>query len=134
VPKDVDGRSLLPEVLAASRGEAPPELDRTAISHLDQTWGRDRAATRNTVAVVEGPLRYVRIENGEHPIEQLFDADRDPAELQDVANEDPEDLARLRAKADAYLESSPVWGDAPERELGELELNHLRALGYVIEP
>jgi hypothetical protein len=30
------------------------------------------------------------------------------------------------------LESKPPWGQAPKREIGELELNHLRALGYAI--
>jgi hypothetical protein len=35
--------------------------------------------------------------------------------------------------ADAYMAEQPVWGDAPTREIGELELNLLRALGYAIE-
>ena len=26
----------------------------------------------------------------------------------------------------------PLWGDAPTREIGELELNQLRALGYAV--
>ena len=44
----------------------------------------------------------------------------------------PEVLARLREVADEYLEESPAWGDAPTREIDELELNQLRALGYAI--
>jgi hypothetical protein len=35
--------------------------------------------------------------------------------------------------ADRYLAEPPVWGEAPKREIGELELNLLRALGYAIE-
>ena len=31
-----------------------------------------------------------------------------------------------------YLEGQPVWGEAPTREISELELNHLRALGYAM--
>ena len=41
-------------------------------------------------------------------------------------------MERLRSVAEAYLETTPAWGDAPTREIGELELNQLRALGYAI--
>ena len=51
----------------------------------------------------------------------------------DRAGEDPEGLERLRSIADAYLETVPRWGEAPTRELDELELRLLRALGYKIE-
>jgi hypothetical protein len=34
--------------------------------------------------------------------------------------------------AEEYLESEPTWGEAPTRELEELELNLLRALGYAL--
>ena len=40
---------------------------------------------------------------------------------------------RLSAAADDYVESEPTWGEAPTREISELELNLLRALGYKIE-
>jgi hypothetical protein len=38
----------------------------------------------------------------------------------------------LRGVADAYLELEPAWETTPTRELGELERNQLRALGYSI--
>jgi hypothetical protein len=85
-----------------------------------------------TVAVTDGALRYVRVEQAGGPIEQLFDASRDPGELEDRAAADPETLKRLRAAADRYLEQKPPWGETPTRELDELELNQLRALGYAI--
>jgi hypothetical protein len=37
-----------------------------------------------------------------------------------------------REAADDYLAKKPSWGDAPTRELGELGLNQLRALGYAL--
>ena len=85
-------------------------------------------------SAVEETLRYVRVDRGEgRQTEQLFDARDDPQEFRDVAAEQPEALERLRAAADAYRETTPSWGEAPTRELDELELNLLRALGYRIE-
>ena len=69
---------------------------------------------------------------GRGGIEQLFDARVDPDELDDRAQEMPEELARLRGLADAYLQMRPPWGESPTREIEELELNQLRALGYAI--
>jgi arylsulfatase A-like enzyme len=132
VPAGVDGRSRVPEILAAARGEPAPDGSHTAFSFLDQTWGRRSEAPKPTVAVAEGPLRYLRMEDGGRRFEMLFDASTDPAERKNLSPEDPEDLARLRSAADAYLASPPMWGEAPRREIGELELNQLRALGYVV--
>jgi hypothetical protein len=74
----------------------------------------------------------VRAQEGGSTVEELFDARDDPAELDDRAERDPEALARLREIADAYMDQEPSWGEAPTRDLDELELNHLRALGYAI--
>jgi arylsulfatase A-like enzyme len=132
MPAGADGNSLVPDILAAARGEPSPDGTQTAFAFLDQTWGRRSEAPRPTVAVVEGPLRYVRTEDGGRHHELLFDASTDPAEQHNLTPEDPEDLARLRSEADAYLQKPPMWGEAPRREIGELELNQLRALGYVV--
>jgi arylsulfatase A-like enzyme len=131
-PPDLDGRSLLPELLASVRGEAPPGADRTAIAHLDQNWGKRDQPPRPTVAVANGALRYVRAGERGRRVEQLFDAERDPGELENRAAANPEELERLRTIADAYLETAPPWDEAPALEMGELELNQLRALGYAI--
>ena len=129
-----DGRSRVEDILASARGATPSDGDEVGIAHLDQRWGQQSEEKLPTVAVAEGSLRYVRttpLEGGE-PIEELFDAARDAAELEDLSEEEIEDLARLRALADAYLDSEPEWGAAPTRELNELELNQLRALGYAV--
>jgi arylsulfatase A-like enzyme len=133
LPEGTDGRSLLPDILASGRGEAPTQAGETAIAHLDQTWGRRGFDPLPTVAVAEDTFRYVRSQGiGGVTIEQLFDASDDPDELRDRAADDPETLARLRAIADTHLAAEPTWGDPPTREIDELELNLLRALGYAI--
>jgi len=127
-----DGRSLVPEIEALARGEVVADTAPSAIAHLDKTWGRPELEPRPTVAVVEDERRYVRVEQPGGAVEQLFDRRDDPGELRDRAAEQPETLERLRQIADRYLELRPSWGDAPTREIDELELNQLRALGYQI--
>jgi arylsulfatase A-like enzyme len=129
-PQGIDGRSRLPDILASAAGRAPEGEERIAIADLDQTWALRDADPLPTVSVVEDPFRYVRVEQAGGRAEQLFDSRGDPRELRDRAAEDPETLARLRAVADDYYEEKPSWGEAPTREISELELNLLRALGY----
>jgi arylsulfatase A-like enzyme len=129
---DTDGRSYRPEILASARGEPLPDGEEPAIAHLDQTWARPEREPLHTVAVSQGTLRYVRVAQPHGVVEQLYDASGDPRELRDRAGEDPEAVARLGAAADAYLELRPDWGEAPTREISELELGHLRALGYAV--
>lgn len=132
-PEGIDGRSRLPEILASARGEPSGDDSEVAISHLDQTWGQRSSDPQPTVAVAEQSFRYVRVNQPSGVIEQLFDRRGDPLELHDRAREDPKTLARLGEVADRYLEEQPAWGEAPTRELSELELNLLRALGYAIQ-
>ncbi len=132
VPQDADGRSLVPALLAAARGAPAPDGEATGIAHLDVNWGQRGREPAPTVAVSDAGLRYVRVPGAGAPFEQLFDAAGDPRELADRAGDDPEALARLRAVADDYLASPPRWGEAPRREIDELELNQLRALGYAV--
>lgn len=133
--EDTDGISLVPEILAAVAGETLPDST-TAISFLDETWGRQGAEEpKIRIAVTEGTYRYLLSPppvGGAEPVEELFDAEHDPIELENIASDHSEIVARLRAIADAQIEATPPWGDAPRRELGELELNQLRALGYAL--
>ena len=132
---DLDGRSRVPEILAAAEGEDPIPEDEIGIAFLDSTWGKRATESVIRIAVTEDELRYVRTPapdpDGEAR-EELFDAALDPHEFENVASERPEVVARLRAIADRELEALPAWGEAPTRELKELELNQLRALGYAI--
>jgi hypothetical protein len=64
----------------------------------------------------------------------LFDRDSDVREQRNIAEEETETAARLREQAEAYLASPPPpWGDeTPSVELDDMDLNQLRALGYVL--
>jgi arylsulfatase A-like enzyme len=128
-----DGRSRLPLILSAARGEAPAEGDGPAFAQIDRRWAREKLAPAPMVAVAEGDFRFV-YSTGAEPREELFRAEGDALEQRNIAEEQPEVAARLRTLAQQYLESPPPpWGgEAPTVELDEMELNQLRALGYAV--
>jgi len=126
-----DGRSRVPEILAAARGEAGALRDGPRYAHIDQTWGRTGEPPRPMVAVSEGPYRLVHRASGRG---ELYDRAADPTEQHDIGAEQPEVLARLTALAEDYLKKPPApWRSAPSVELGEDELERLRALGYSVQ-
>ena len=130
----VDGRSQVPALLAAARGEAMPE-DEPAYAHLDRTWGGIAPEPSPTVSVIRDGYRYVRVPRafGERVEEDLFRFGTDRAELRNLAEAEPEVLARMRTEADSYLERESAWeGGAPSLEIDEIQLNQLRALGYKV--
>jgi len=134
---NTDGRSRVPEILAAARGQTAPDPENAVIAHLDQTWGQRVQTTSPNVAVREGSYRYIQFRNPKGKIaEQLFDSARDAREVKNLLAADgtPEDKAvgeRMRAQVESYLTSKPVWqGETKPLELDELQLNQLRALGY----
>jgi len=135
LPEDSDGISRVPEILAATAGDSLPDST-IAVSFLDETWGRRGAEeSKIRIAVTEGAYRYLRSPaplGADEPIEELFDSENDPYELENIASNHSEIVDRLREVAESQLESSPPWGETPRRELGELELNQLRALGYAL--
>ncbi|MCG8588050.1 MAG: sulfatase-like hydrolase/transferase [Proteobacteria bacterium] len=130
---DTDGRSLLPLILAAGgQGAALPGLeDRMSTAELDQTWGRVSAEPKPIVAMVDGPFRMVH-----HAVApddpELYDRRTDATENVNVAGDHPELVARLRARAEAYLAAPPRF-EAPEVELDAMRRAQLRALGYELE-
>jgi arylsulfatase A-like enzyme len=131
--ENVDGRSRMPEILAAARGEAGPD-GKTEIAHLDQSWGQRVETTSPNVAVSDGPYRYImfRGPDGKNLREELFDFARDPRERENQLEAQPEVAKRLREDADLYLASKPTWNQGPKLGLDELQLNQLRALGYSV--
>jgi arylsulfatase A-like enzyme len=129
----IDGRTLAPDMIASAEG-FPLDDDRTGIAFLDMRWGQQTEDRVPSVAVTEGSYRYVRqgAVGNARAIEELFDAAEDPAELIDTSAKDVAQLERMRRIADDYMKLEPAWGVTPTRELGELERNQLRALGYSI--
>lgn len=132
---DADGVSLVADIFDAARGQTAAEAHRReGFAHLRQGWGQQsRSAQRPTYALTSGHLRYVRQVRGDEIKEELFDAQSDPLERKDVAAERAKELQALRERADALATSEPVWGEPESRELDDLELNQLRALGYQIK-
>jgi len=136
-----DGRSLVPLVLAAGGSRAPEaarsaELVRPVFAQLVRGWGRPKAKdSASLVSVTDRGQRLLTAVSGRAPTE-LYDRTADPGEQRDLAAQRPDDAKRLRALVDGYAkDAAPPWGATPhEVELDELRLNHLRALGYAVEP
>jgi len=132
---DVDGRSRVPEILAAAgRGPAPEPVP--VFAHLEQGWGLPVDPQTPMVSVIDEGHRFVQLSRrGETVLEELFDSTADPAELRNVLSENSETGEFMQALVDDYFESRPApWGGAaPEVELDEMELNQLRALGYKVD-
>lgn len=135
---DADGRSLLPLIEAAARGERA-EFDRPSWAQIDRAWGRPQVDPDPLVAVTKGSLRALQATAPDKVGQaELYDHATDPWEKQNLAEVDanggrrlPPDLAAL---VESYLASPRVnWGKPSEVELNEMELNQLRALGYVIK-
>jgi hypothetical protein len=134
-----DGRSLVPLILAAGGARSAPdpaEADRPVFAQLVRGWGRpklDHPAA--LVSVTDGGMRLLTTLPGEGPAE-LYDRTADPGERNDLAQAEPEAAQRLLGLVQRYAaDARAPWGaPPPEVQLDELRLNHLRALGYVVEP
>jgi hypothetical protein len=130
---DADGRSKLPEIIAAARGETPTrgEDGDVAFASIDQAWGRTQEGPRPMVAVNQGPWRLM-FRAGAPERTELYDKSTDPREQRNVVRQQPEISERLKELAVGYLKSPPPpWGeDTPSVEIDEMQLNQLRALGY----
>jgi choline-sulfatase len=126
----VDGRTRLPAIMAAARGEPAPPRDTPRFAHLDQSWGRTKEKPRPMVAVREGPYRLVQ---GFEAKGWLYDRSNDPTEQVDVSEDQPEVLERLQAAVDDYLERPMAPWKASDVELDDATLEQLRALGYDVE-
>jgi arylsulfatase A-like enzyme len=128
---DVDGRSLVPEVVAAVRGEPPTEDDGVAYAQIDMRWARTKAEPQPMVAVNQG--RWRLIFRAMRPTQsELYDKSQDPREQRDIAADRPEVTEELNEMAVGYLDSPPPpWGsDTQTIEVDEMQMNQLRALGY----
>ena len=133
---DADGRSLVPEIVAAAQGVGPTDGDEdgVAFAQIDQRWGRVRETPRPMVAVNQGRWRLM-YRAGLPRQSELYDKRDDPREQRDLAGEQPEVAEAMNEMALGYLKSPPPsWGaDAPVIEIDEMQLNQLRALGYGVQ-
>jgi arylsulfatase A-like enzyme len=136
---DADGQSLLPLVAAAAKGEDPP-FDRPAFAEIDRSWGRPQATPDPLVAITKGPFRaFQPTDPAKKSKVEYYDHTKDPWEKRNLASakEGGNDTLPpdLEDPIQAYLALAPVqWGKPKEVQIDEMELNQLRALGYVIHP
>jgi arylsulfatase A-like enzyme len=131
---DVDGNSMVPEIVAAVKGEAPLDDDGLAFAQIDQAWGRTQEGPRPMVAVNQGQWRLM-FRAGFPELTELYDKWADPREQRNIADDQPELTETLTERAVGYLKSPPPpWGDdAPSVEIDEMQMNQLRALGYGVQ-
>jgi arylsulfatase A-like enzyme len=128
------GRSLVPLMEAAARGEEPVTQARPRFAYLDQTWGRTGSEPAPLVAVeLDGHRLFVPAKKP--GAAELYETGSDPMEQRDLAEAHPELVDRLREHVDAYRNlPQAVWGEPVEVPLSDFELGQLRALGYIVPP
>jgi arylsulfatase A-like enzyme len=87
--------------------------------------------TRDLVCARTSRFKLVRAGNGS---ESLFDLENDPGEEVDVANEHPQEAARLGTALDRQLETWRTWrgvtDELSDEDASEIE-RHLADLGYI---
>lgn len=131
---DPDGRSLVPVIRAAARGdgaEAAEAAPSHALSFLDRHWGQRDAKPRPLYSVRRGPFRLL-YEGGVEGSAELYDHRSDPTEQTNLAGERPELVAELRASSQERVATRPPW-DTKRVKIGDMRLNQLRALGYKVD-
>jgi len=136
---NADGRSMLPLILEAGGvdpGEPTDSLERPVFAQLSKGWGRPKAKDNfSLVSVTRDGERLITALERPQQVE-LYDHTTDPTEQVNLYPEEPERAVALREEVEEYAEQARnPWGQEPaEVELDQMRLNHLRALGYVIEP
>jgi arylsulfatase A-like enzyme len=128
-----DGRSLVPEILAAARGGGDGGEPRPIFAHLDRRWGKAKDQSDPLVSLTDGSLRLLFPINAPEMAE-LYDLAADPGEKENLATARAADRDRLAAMVRGHMEGATIpWGREPsEVQLDEMRLNQLRALGYMV--
>jgi arylsulfatase A-like enzyme len=127
-----DGRSLVPLIEAAARGESDGEAPPPAYAYLDTTWGRAKKDAAPLVSIRTG-TETLLFPSTEPDRAELFDERDDPKEQRNLAKELPDRTKELTQQAEAYLKQPVAWGKPYEVEIDEIRLGQLRALGYVVD-
>ncbi|MGH0031861.1 MAG: sulfatase [Myxococcota bacterium] len=134
---EADGRSLVPLILSAGGEDVDTEgVARPVYSQLRRGWGRPTTNAASLVSVAHDGKRLITEIDSEEHVTEFYDHTVDPGEQTDLLKEDGADASAHRKLVDEYveLEGTSPWGEEPTSvELDEMRLNHLRALGYVIQ-
>ncbi len=126
-----DGRSLVPLVEAAGRGQAPPSEPVTSVAFLDIHWGQTDEPPEPLIAVRKDGKRMLLRPNRPDEV-QFYDHAQDPGEKHNLAASRPPWADELRALAQEKLAEQPPWS-VPEVQVDDMYKDQLRALGYVIK-
>jgi arylsulfatase A-like enzyme len=128
---DTDGISLVPMMQAAAKGEiveAPP-----AHAYIDQVWGQIEMEPKPLVGVQRDTQRVIYSKARADETLQVYDLATDPGERRNLRKAPPEWSNELRTQLDeSFAWRAAPWGEGAKVELDEMELNQLRALGYVV--
>jgi arylsulfatase A-like enzyme len=137
--------SVLSTILeAAGAPSKAPSLAKSLQRHWSETEPGQRSAIvsgavhylEDRISIIDAPYKYIRhLDSGR---EELYDLDRDPNELQDLAPVETAVLSRLGALLDREIATAEQTArelgisDRGERvPLDEEALRELRALGYI---
>lgn len=124
----VDGRSFSHLL----RGEAVVAGEDRQLLHAT-SW-KNRCVAR---AIVEGPYKLIVIDSNYEGLEnevRLYDLEHDAKEQFDIAPSSPSIVARLRVQLDRRFESLARDSvSEPENVLHKMDIDRLRALGYIDE-
>ncbi len=127
---DADGISLVPTLQAAARGETIETPASQA--YLDQVWGQIGQEPQPLAGIQRDTQRVLYKQNEPDKTLQVFDLATDPTEHKNLRKAPPAWAAELRPQLDASFAGKSPWGEADRVDLDEMELNQLRALGYVV--
>jgi hypothetical protein len=98
-------------------------------NHLTVRLFDDPSFLRDLRAIYEPPHKLVESSDGTL---ELFDLERDPEELVNLAPEDPELVRTLSERIDAFAERHPpLYAEEAEAVLQPDTEEALRALGYI---
>ena len=128
-----DGRSLLPLIEAAARGDesqAGELADRQVYSQLNLFWGQTDRDPSEVLALVKAPYRAIHYMKQD--TWQLFDHSDDPTEQLDISKDNAGLVDEFRAELERYMATSNEYWEASTIEIDDMRLNQLRALGYAI--
>ena len=123
-----DGTSLVGRLGRSDSSPAPPVF--CEVDYLGVDEGQPGLRTCHKKSVVGEGFQLVR--DDESGAVELFRHDGDEAQIRNLAEELPEEVARLTALLDAHLAQLATGARELERtEFDEAELSELRELGYV---
>ena len=130
--RPVSGRSLVASLRAGSEPDSRPVfVERPHFSRERLRPGRN-PEDRHEWGVMAGVIEdgYKLIRRPARP-ELLFDLDRDPEELTDVAGEETDRIHELRSLLDGWIHRHPAPPPGAQAGVPEEQIEALPALGYI---